>query len=284
MGVPAVARVRRGLALVATALLLVVGSPTAAAAPDAATALTAPDTAAKAWLVADLGAGSILAGKDTNGRYAPASTIKALLAMTVLDNLNPNVAVRATAAHTKVECSCVGLVPGAVYTARQLLDGLLMVSGNDAANLLGDMLGGYRSAITRMTAKAQSLGATSTQAMSPSGLDGPGFETITTAHDLALIYRAAIQYPIIAQIFGQRTAAFPDGRGGAKTLTAQNKLLDRYPGDIAGKTGYTDLAGHTFVTVAQRNGRTLAALLLKSSGDLWDQATGLLDWGFAQGH
>ena len=79
MGVPAVARVRRGLALVATALLLVVGSPTAAAAPDAATALTAPDTAAKAWLVADLGAGSILAGKDTNGRYAPASTIKALV-------------------------------------------------------------------------------------------------------------------------------------------------------------------------------------------------------------
>jgi D-alanyl-D-alanine carboxypeptidase (penicillin-binding protein 5/6) len=185
MGVPAVARVRRGLALVATALLLAVGSPTATAAPDAATALTAPDAAAKAWLLADLGAGSILASKDPNGRYAPASTIKALLAMTVLDNLNPNVAVRATTAHTKVECSCVGLVPGAVYTARQLLDGLLMVSGNDAANLLGDMLGGYRSAITRMTAKAQSVGATSTRAMSPSGLDGPGFETVTTPHDLA---------------------------------------------------------------------------------------------------
>ena len=271
------------IAVTAWTALATALAPVAAAEPviGTAAAVTAPDGPARAWLVADIDSGKILAGKDPYGTYAPASTIKALLAMVVPDNLSPNAAVRATAAHTQVECSCVGLVPGQVYTAGQLLDALLMVSGNDAANLLGDMLGGYRAAIARMTAKAASLGARHTRAMSPSGLDGPGWETLTTPHDLALIYRAALSYPVIAQIMRQPSAQFPD-RNGYKTITAQNKLLTRYPGDLAGKTGYTNLAGDTFVTVAQRDGRRLVVVLMKGDGPLWDQAVGLLDWGFAQ--
>ena len=168
-----------------------------------------------------------------------------------------------------------------MYTARQLLDALLMVSGNDAATALAAMVGGYRVAVQKMNFKAAQLGARNTRAGSPSGLDGPGWETLTSPHDLALIYRAALSYPIIAQIFRQPSAQFPD-RGGYKTLTAQNKLLTRYPGDLAGKTGYTDLAGDTFVTVAQRDGRRLVVVLMKGDGPLWDQAVSLLDWGFAQ--
>lgn len=271
------------VAVAAWTALSTVLAPVAVAEPviGTAAAVTAPDGPARAWLVADLGTGKILAGRDPYGSYAPASTIKALLAMVVLDNLNPNTAVRATAAHTQVECSCVGLVPGQVYTARQLLDALLMVSGNDAANLLGDMLGGYRSAIARMTAKAASLGARRTRALSPSGLDGPGWESLTTPNDLALIYRAALNYPIIAAIMRQPSAQFP-GRGEYKTITNQNQLLTRYPGDLAGKTGFTNLAGETFVTVAQRDGRRLVVVLMKGDGDLYDQAVNLLDWGFAQ--
>ena len=260
-----------------------VSAPVAAAEPviGTAAAMTAPDGPSRAWLVADMDTGAILAGKDPYGSYAPASTIKVLLAMVVLDNLNPNAAVRATAAHTQVECSCVGLVPGQVYTARQLLDALLMVSGNDAANLLGDMLGGYRAAITRMTAKAAALGARNTRALSPSGLDGPGWETRNTAHDLAILFRAALSYPLIAYIMRQPTALFP-GRGQYKTLTNQNKLLARYPGALGGKTGYTSLAGDTYVAAAQRNGRRLVVVALKGDGALYDQAIALLDWGFAQ--
>ena len=271
------------VAVAAWTALSTVLAPVAVAEPviGTAAAVTAPDGPARAWLVADLGTGKILAGRDPYGSYAPASTIKALLAMVVLDNLNPNTAVRATAAHTQVECSCVGLVPGQVYTARQLLDALLMVSGNDAANLLGDMLGGYRSAIARMTAKAASLGARRTRALSPSGLDGPGWESLTTPNDLALIYRAALNYPIIAAIMRQPSAQFP-GRGEYKTITNQNQLLTRYPGDLAGKTGFTNLAGETFVTVAQRDGRRLVVVLMKSDDELYDQAVRLLDWGFAQ--
>ena len=77
-------------------------------------------------------------------------------------------------------CSCVGLVPGAIYTTRQLLDALLMVSGNDAANLLGEMLGGPAVAVQKMNLKAAQVGARSTRAGSPSGLDGPGWESVTT--------------------------------------------------------------------------------------------------------
>ena len=258
-------------------------TPVAAAAPDIGPvgAIAAPDGPAQAWIIADMDTGTILAGKNAGNSYAPASTIKVLLAMTVLDHLNPGAAVRAAPVHTKVECSCVGLVPGQVYTTRQLLEGLLLVSGNDAANLLGDMLGGYRAAIMRMTAKAHSLGATSTRAMSPSGLDGPGWESVTTPRDLGVLFRAALGYPLIAQIMRQPSAMFP-GRDRYKTITNQNELLARYPGDLGGKTGFTNLAGKTYVGAAQRGARRLVVVQMKGSGDLYGQAIGLLDWGFSQ--
>ncbi len=268
-------------AVAALACLLTLVLPGTATAQPGIPAASPPDGPARAWLVADIDTGAILASKDPYGHYAPASTIKVLLAMVVLDHLHPNAAVRASQVHTQVECSCVGLVPGQVYTTRQLLEGLLMVSGNDAANLLGDMLGGYRAAIARMTAKAQSLGAKNTRAMSPSGLDGPGWESITTPHDLALLFRSALAYPLIAHIMRQPSAQFPS-RTGYKTLANQNELLQRYPGDLGGKTGYTNLAGKTYVGAAQRGNRRLVVVQMKGSGDLYGQAIGLLDWGFTQ--
>ena len=151
----------------------------------------------------------MLAAKDVDGSYAPASTIKVLLAMVVLDNLNPNSFAQANQSHTKVECSCVGLTPGQPYTTTQLLSGLLMVSGNDAATMLGDMLGGQRVAVAKMNAKAAQLGAHGTRASSPSGLDGPGWESVTTPRDLAVLFRAALTYPLIATIVRTPSAPFP---------------------------------------------------------------------------
>jgi len=265
----------------ALALSAGMAAPVVAAEPDVEAAGSVvgapPDGPAQAWLVADLDSGAVLASKDPNGSYAPASTIKALLAMVVLDHLNPNSYARANIGHTQVECSCVGLAPGQAYTTTQLLAGLLMVSGNDAANMLADMLGGQRVAVAAMNAKAQQLGARNTHASSPSGLDGPGWETVTTPHDLAVLYRQALKYPLIAQIFSSPSASFP-----GKTLTAQNELLSRYPGDFAGKTGFTNLAKKTYVTAAQRNGRRLIVVLMYGTGDLYGQAIGLFDWGFSQ--
>lgn len=235
------------------------------------------DGPAKAWLVADMDTGRVLASKDPYGSYAPASTIKPLLAMVVLDHLRPDNFARANASHTRVECSCVGLEPGRPYTTRQLLDALLMVSGNDAANMLADMLGGPRVAVAAMNRKAAAVGARNTRAASPSGLDGPGWESITTPHDLAVIFRAALAYPVIAQILRQTTAQFP-----GKTLTAQNELLTRYPGDIGGKTGYTNLARKTYVGAAQRGNRRLVVVQMYGTGDLYGQAVRLFDHGFSQ--
>jgi D-alanyl-D-alanine carboxypeptidase (penicillin-binding protein 5/6) len=108
-------------------------------------------------------------------------------------------------------------------------------------------------------------------------LDGPGWESITSPHDLAVIMRAALQYPLIAQIMRSPTAEFP-----GKTLTNQNELLTRYPGDLAGKTGFTNLARKTYVGAAQRGNRRLVVVQMYGSGDLYGQAIDLLNWGFSQ--
>ena len=262
--------------VVAVTSLVAMFSPAPVAAADA----TGP---APVWLVADMVSGRILGGKDAYVQHAPASTIKALLAMVAMDQLPLDAAARATSAETDVECSCVGLVPGQVYTSRQLLDALLMVSGNDAANMLADMVGGTQAAVAKMNAKAVQVGARSTRAGSPSGLDGPGWESTTTAQDLAVIYRAALNYPLFPQILHQSTALFPDGAGGVKTIASHDPLLlNGYPGFIGGKTGYTNLAKETYVAMAQRDGKRLVAVMMYGDDDLWDQRRSLLDWGFRQ--
>jgi D-alanyl-D-alanine carboxypeptidase (penicillin-binding protein 5/6) len=111
-------------------------------------------------------------------------------------------------------------------------------------------------------------------------LDGPGWESVTTPHDLAVIYREALRYPLFAQIVHQPSAQFPN-RSGYKELKNQDRLLRSYPGFIGGKSGYTDLAQETYVGMAQRNGRRLIVVQMYGSDDLWGQAAQLLDWGFS---
>lgn len=270
-----------GLALALCAVLpgaQLSSAPWVHAQPEPAAAQSVPAGGpAQAWLVADLDTGRVLASRDPYGRYAPASTIKVLLAMTVLDRLSPDSFARANASHTTVECSCVGLEPGQAYTTRQLLEAILMVSGNDAANMLADMLGGQQVAVAAMNRKAALVGARATKASSPSGLDGPGWESVTTPHDLAVIMRAALKYPLIAHIMRSPSAQFP-----GKTIHNQNELLTRYPGDLGGKTGYTNLARKTYVGAAQRGNRRLVVVQMYGSGDLYGQAIELLDWGFSR--
>ncbi|QEM46064.1 D-alanyl-D-alanine carboxypeptidase family protein [Mycolicibacterium grossiae] len=275
---PPAAHSRRLLAaLAATGVLLATSTVPAGAQPAVEPAAAIADGPAKAWLLADVDTGAVLAAKDPYGAYAPASTIKVLLAMVVLDHLSPDNFARANASHTRIECSCVGLTPGTPYTVRQLLSALLMVSGNDAATMLADMLGGQRVAVAAMNRKAAALGARSTRAASPSGLDGPGWESVTSPHDLAVLFRAALGQPLIAELVRQPSAPFP-----GRTLTNQNELLSRYPGDIGGKTGYTNLARKTYVGAAQRGNRRLVVVQMYGTGDLYGQATDLLDWGFSR--
>jgi serine-type D-Ala-D-Ala carboxypeptidase (penicillin-binding protein 5/6) len=280
---------------VLTALTLLVGSITPSASADVDTqpvgSVPVPDGPAPDWIVADLDSGQILAGRDQYATHAPASTIKTLLALVVLDELPLDATVVASPADADVECNCAGVEAGHTYTTRQLLDGLLLVSGNDAANTLAHMLGGTDATVAKMNAKAAAIGATATRAGSPSGLDGPGIDGYTTPHDLAVIFRAGLQNPTFAAITATRNAPFPGkdhgGTDNVVDLVNQNEMLFRYPGMIGGKTGFTDAARKTYVGAAERGGRRLVVAmmfgLVKEGGPTyWDQATGLLDWGFAQ--
>ena len=116
------------------------------------------------------------------------------------------------------------------------------------------MLGGADTTVAKMNAKAASLGAANTHAATPSGLDGPGGSGASTAHDLAVIFRAAMANPMFAHITSEPSAMFP-GDNGDHPITNQDELLQRYPGAIGGKTGFTNAARKTFVGAAARGGR-----------------------------
>ena len=241
------------------------------------------DYTASSFLVFDIDSGDILATKDPHGRYRPASIIKVLLALVAIDELNLQQKVRVSAESAGQEGSAVGIGAGGEYTVDDLLHGLLMASGNDAAHALAQLLGGDEATVKKVNALAQSLGTQDTRAASYSGLDAPGMST--SAFDMALIYRHAWQNPVFASIVATEKYDFPgyDDIEGYE-LWNDNGLLLNYPESIGGKTGYTDDAKHTFVGAVDRNGRRLAAVVLDTTidrGRAWEQAGRLIDAGFA---
>src|SRR6476469_3947002 len=270
-------------------LVLLPVAPVASAEPDIQPvgSVPVPEGPAPAWIVADMDTGQVLAGRDMDVAHPPASTIKTLLVLTALDELpNLDATVVGTEADTHVECTCAGIEPGRTYTARQLLGAILLMSGNDAANALADMIGGYDTAVAKMNAKAASIGALATHAATPSVLDGAGGAGATTPRDLAVICRAAIANPVFATTIAQPAATYPT-KAGDRPIVNDDELLHRYPGTLGGKTGFTDAAKKTFVAAADRGGRRLVVAmmygLIKEGGPTyWDQAVGLFDWGFAQ--
>ena len=252
--------------------------------------ITAPDTppvpgdiSAEGWLVADLDSGAVIATRDPHGRHRPASIIKVLVAMASLNALPLNKSVVGTGEDASAEGTKVGVDDGGTYTVNQLLHGLLMHSGNDAAHALAMQLGGMQQAVEKINVLAAKLGGRDTRVATPSGLDGPGMST--SAYDIGLFYRYAWQNTTFADIVATRTFDFPGhGDHPGYQLENDNQLLYKYPGALGGKTGYTDDAGQTFVGAANRNGRRLVAVLLHGTRQPiapWEQAAHLLDYGFS---
>jgi len=246
------------------------------------------DVSAEAWVVADLDNGDIIAARDPHGRHRPASIIKVLVAMQSLRELPINKQVMGTSDDAAAEGTRVGVDKGGKYTVNDLLHGLLMHSGNDAAHALAVQLGGMDTALAKINDLAGKLGGRDTRAATPSGLDGPGMST--SAYDLGLFYRYAWQNAVFANVVATKTYDFPghprDGQEDSPgyELENDNQLLYNYPGALGGKTGYTDDAGQTFVGAAERDGRRLVAIMLRGTRlpiAPWEQAAHLLDYGFS---
>ncbi|MEO3926358.1 serine hydrolase [Micromonosporaceae bacterium B7E4] len=248
-----------------------------------------PRVTATSWLVADLASGAVLGGCGPHEYGVPASVQKLLLVAAVLPHLDPQRVVEVTESDLDFEpgSSAVGLVRGGRYTVETLWLGLMLNSGNDAANVLARLGGGaagQAGGVAAMNAEAARLGAHQTHAATPSGLDGSG--QYTSAYDLALIARACFGHPDFRRYAATKMAQVPaQAANNTKgyPIWNDNQLLHRYPGALGGKTGYTDLARHSFVGAAERNGRTLLVTLLGAESQPqrgWEQGAALLDWGF----
>ncbi|MER7475894.1 D-alanyl-D-alanine carboxypeptidase, partial [Micromonospora sp. NPDC000018] len=249
-----------------------------------------PAVTASSWLVADLDTGEVLGGCGPHEYGTPASVQKLLLAATMLPRLDPKQVVTVTDGDMDIEpgSSAVGLVAGGRYRIETVWLGLLLQSGNEAANLLARLGGGpdgMAGGVRAMNEEAHRLGALQTHAVTPSGLDGKG--QFTSAYDLALIARACFADPTFrryALTETHRIPAQPAQRTKGFEIQNENQLIYRYPGALGGKTGFTDLARHTYVGAAQRDGRRLVVTLLGAEprpARGWEQGAALLDWGFS---
>jgi D-alanyl-D-alanine carboxypeptidase len=240
------------------------------------------EVVAPGWLVADAGSGAVLAARDPHGRYYPASTLKTLTLLTLLPVLDPAEVVEGTEEDEAVEGSRVGMVAGGRYPVSLLFQALVMQSGNDAAGALARAAGGTDATVRAMNEMAASIGAFDTVAGTPSGLDMAGQSS--SPYDLALVFRRLVADPATVALLQTPLAEMPavEGRSPGYQIQNQNPLAGT-PGNLGGKTGFTDAARHTFVTAAERDGRRLVVSVMGTENvplRAADQAALLLDWGF----
>ncbi|MGH8867819.1 MAG: D-alanyl-D-alanine carboxypeptidase family protein, partial [Actinomycetes bacterium] len=237
-----------------------------------------PTVKAKAYVVADAETGEVLAARAPHAPYRPASTLKVLTALTLLPELPPDSEYVARDEDARAEGSRVGLVPDHTYTVHQLFQGLLMVSGNDAASAVANAAGGLRPTVRKMNAMADHLQAYDTTAVNSSGLDAPG--QFSSAYDLALLGRAALAEERLRQYTTATKATFPGKGKKTYEIWTINRLLYNFDGTIGVKTGWTTKARGTYIGAARRGGRTLIATVMHTEDDSWQDSERLLRWGF----
>ena len=235
----------------------------------------------RAGLVFDVNSGEVLWRRRALKRLPIASLTKIMTALVVTERTRPREPVRITQAALNYSGSGIGLLPkGRRVRLETLMNGMLLVSGNDAAIALAVHVSGRERRFVRlMNQHAQAWGLKCTRFADSHGL---GAGDRSCPHDLAVLTRLAMQRPRIRRIARRQSVAFKFPIKGRKLyLYGHNPLIRAgYPGAVGLKTGYTDAAGRCFVGVARRGGRTLAVVLLRSP-DPFLQSRKLLDRAFA---
>lgn len=256
------------------AAFLLLPLPTARAANE-------PGVSAQSAILISGDDGTVIFEKNSHERLAMASTTKIMTALLTLEEAERagDPVIDITEEMVRVEGSSMGLQAGNRLTLTNLTSGMLLASGNDAANAAALYLGESQEGFAKlMNARAREIGMEETNFVTPSGLDDD--EHYSTAYDMALLGREAMMNDEFARIAGSSALQVefiePEQR---VSYTNHNKLLRIYEGCIGIKTGFTKKAGRTLVSAARREGTTLIAVTLNAPDD-WDDHTAMFDYGF----
>ena len=254
------------MAAVIAALLMIPAVSVNASSP--------PELSAVSAILMDAESGRVLFEKNAHEKRAIASITKLMTALVAAES-GHNLAEKVTILPewTGIEGSSIYLRSGETVTLETLLYGLMLNSGNDAAVAVASYCAGSVDAfVERMNRCALLLGMKQTHFSNPNGLSEGGH--YSTAYDMALLAKACSANNVVAEIVATKSITF-----GTRTFTNHNKLLWRYEGCTGMKTGFTEAAGRTLVSSAQRNGQTLIAVTLNAPDD-WADHTLLFDYGF----
>ena len=255
-----------------------------------------PGCQSEAGIVMDLDSGAVLFAQNIHVQEYPASITKLLTALVVVENASMDEQV--TFSHDAVynvesgSGNKLQLEEGDVLSVKDCLYVMLLQSSNQAANALAEHVGGSREAFAdMMNEKAASLGCRESHFVNPSGLNDP--EQLTSAYDMAQIGAAVFGNPTLLEICSTTSATLPPtiNNPNGRTYSMEHKLVvtgdssdeNYYPSAVAGKTGYTSLAGQTLVTYAEQDGRRQVAVTLKSTQRThYSDTKTILDFGFAR--
>lgn len=228
---------------------------------------------AAAYAVLSADTGVLLDSSRENERLPMASTTKIMTGLLAAEDPDLEREITVPAACAGIEGSSMYLKAEEILPLKDVLYGLMLCSGNDAAECIAAVCGGREDFIARMNTRAEQLGLTNTHFDNPSGLDG---EThYTTAKELAQLAAFALKNEIFAEVVATKSYT-----SGERTMVNHNKMLRLYDGAVGVKTGFTKTAGRCLVSAAERNGRTVVAVTL-NDGDDWNDHIAMLDAAFA---
>lgn len=234
---------------------------------------------AKSSILIEAKTGRVLFSKNAETKFSVASTTKIMTTLLCLESggLDEEFVVDPNA--IKVEGSTMGLTEGDIVTKRALCYGMMLPSGNDAANATAiKIAGSYEGFAGLMNERAKEIGMTRTCFVTPSGLEAAGHGSSAT--DMALLTSEALRNPEFREICSQQSAKLRFGNPPyERWLNNTNKLLGMYPGVIGVKTGFTDEAGRCLISACERNGITLICVTFDATND-WQDHIALYDMGF----
>lgn len=238
----------------------------------------AVSTSAKAAILINGDTGEVIYEQNADEKLPMASTTKIMTALLLCEMGDLSKEITVTAEMLRVEGSSMGLLAGDRVTLHDLLYGLALASGNDAANVVAFTLGGTVNGFANlMNKKAEELGLVNSHFVTPSGLDADGH--YTTARDLANLTRIAMQNEEFAKAVASKSATLNYGNPPyRRTLTNHNKLLKTFEGAVGVKTGFTKKSGRCLVSAAKRDGKYVIAVTLNDGND-WKDHASLLEYG-----